>query len=75
MVAKKKWSERSKLSRRLIVIAGVLEVVLLAATLIDIRRRPAEQINGSKRLWTGLAFINIAGPIAYFTVGRRRAQS
>ncbi len=75
MVAKKKWSERSKLSRRLIVITGVVEFVLLVATLIDVRRRPAEQINGPKWLWRGLAFVNIAGPVAYFTVGRRRTQS
>jgi hypothetical protein len=72
MAAKKKWSERSKCSRRLIVATGVVEVVLLVATLIDIKRRPADQIKGSKRMWTALAFVNIAGPIAYFAFGRRR---
>jgi len=75
MAAKKKWSERSKRSRRLIVATGVVEVVLLVATLIDIKRRPAGQIKGSKRMWTALAFINIVGPIAYFAFGRRRQRS
>jgi bacteriorhodopsin len=75
MYAKKKWSELSGRSRTLIVAVGVVEVVLLATTLIDIKRRPADQIKGSKRMWTALAFINIVGPIAYFTFGRRRSAS
>ena len=70
MVAKRKWSELSRCSRRLIVVAGVVEGALLVATLIDIKRRPADQINGSKRMWTALAFVNIVGPIAYFAIGR-----
>jgi hypothetical protein len=45
------------------------------ATLIDIKRRPADQINGSKRMWTAMAFVNIVGPIAYFAIGRRRRAS
>jgi len=71
-MAKKLWSERSKLSRTLIVVLGVVEVALLVATLTDIRRRPADQIKGSKRMWSALAFVNIVGPLAYFTLGRRR---
>ena len=75
MAAKKKWSARSKLSRRLIVVTGAVEVVLLVATLIDLKRRPADQIKGSKRMWTALAFVNILGPISYFAFGRRRPGS
>ena len=75
MAAKRKWSDYSEHSRRLMVAAGVVEVVLLVATLIDIKRRPADQIKGSKRMWTALAFVNIAGPISYFTLGRRRSAS
>jgi hypothetical protein len=72
MVTKRKWSDLSKRSRVLVVALGVVEVSLLAAALIDIRRRPADQIRGSKRMWRGLAFINIVGPLAYFTLGRRQ---
>ena len=72
MATKKKWSELSTRSRRLVTITGVIEMALLAATLVDLKRRPAEQIKGSKRLWTALAFVNIIGPVAYFTIGRRR---
>ena len=71
MVTKKKWGDFSPRSRRWIVATALVEVVLLAAALVDLKRRPAEQIRGSKRMWTGLVFVNIVGPIAYFTLGRR----
>lgn len=72
MVAKKKWSELSSRNRRLITVLGVVEVVLLAAALWDIRRRPAERIRGPKWMWGALAFVDIVGPAAYFLFGRRR---
>ena len=71
MATKKKWGEFSPRSRRLIIVTGIVEVALLAAALVDLKRRPAEQIRGSKRMWTGLVFVNIVGPIAYFAFGRR----
>jgi hypothetical protein len=70
-VAKKKWSELSTGTRRLIVVAGVAEAGLKAAMLIDLKRRPSEQVRGSKWLWTPLAFVNLVGPVSYFAFGRR----
>jgi hypothetical protein len=72
MVPRKKWSELSSRNRRLITILGVAEVVLLAAALWDIKRRPAEQIKGPKWMWSSLALVDIVGPLAYFVFGRRR---
>jgi len=72
MVINKKWSELSTRGRCLVAAAGVIEVTLLLAALIDLKRRPADEIRGSKRMWTALAFVNLFGPIAYFTYGRRR---
>jgi len=69
---KMQWSELSAGQRLGIVLAGVVQIALLAAALFDIRRRPADEINGSKLLWTALAFVNFVGPIAYFVVGRKR---
>jgi len=45
---------------------------LLAAALVDIYRRPAEEIRGRKPLWVAVAFVNYIGPISYFLFGRRR---
>jgi hypothetical protein len=72
MIAKKKWSELSSRNRRLLAVVGIVEVVLLAAALFDIKRRPAEQIKGPKWMWNSLAFVSIVGPLAYFVFGRRR---
>jgi ACR3 family arsenite efflux pump ArsB len=47
---------------------------LLAVALIDIKRRPASQIRGSKKMWASLSIINwVIGPVAYFVIGRQRS--
>lgn len=54
------------------IVGGLLKMLLLMAALRDIRRRSEEEINGSKRMWTAIAFVNYVGPIAYFIFGRKR---
>jgi hypothetical protein len=54
----KQWQDLTDRQKRGIVLLGALQITLLAAGLIDIRRRPADAINGSKRLWTAVVFIN-----------------
>ena len=71
-MANKQWSELSSGQRRSIVLSGVVQVTLLIAALVDIRRRPQEEIRGDKRLWTAAAFVNFVGPLSYFLFGRRR---
>jgi hypothetical protein len=58
--------------RAAIGAAGAVQVGLVAAALLDLRRRPARKIRGDKRLWVAASFVNYAGPIAYFTYGRKR---
>ena len=73
-MAKKKWNELSPRARRFIIIGGSFEGVLKVAALIDLVRRPAAQIRGSKARWAAaLVLINSVGavPIAYFLRGRR----
>ena len=72
-----RWSELSESSRRLIIAAAVAEAILKTAVLVDIRRRPASQIRGSKPLWIVAAvLVNSAGvgPLSYFAFGRRHAE-
>jgi len=68
---KRKWSEFSRRTRVLIVVAAVAEACLKVAMLIDLKRRPADRVRGPKWMWTGLAFVNLVGPVSYFLVGRR----
>jgi hypothetical protein len=75
-MVKKRWSELSSRSRRLILAGGVFEGVLKLAALIDLARRPAGEVRGSKLRWAlAVTLINSVGgvPIAYFAYGRRRS--
>lgn len=75
MAARKRWSELSVRSRRLIVIGAVAEGVLKTAALADLRRRPGSQVRGPKLLWAVvIVLVNSFGgaPLAYFAFGRRR---
>lgn len=68
------WSGLSDRNRKLVVAGVIAEATLKTAVLIDIRRRPASQIRGSKWMWVVAAvLVNSAGvgPLSYFAFGRR----
>jgi hypothetical protein len=70
----RRWNDLSDRSRRLIIAAAIAEAILKTAVLIDLKRRPASQIRGSKRAWIVTAvLVNSAGlgPLSYFVFGRR----
>ena len=69
---KKRWSDLSAAQKGAVVISGATQLGLMAATLVDIYRRPADEIRGNKKLWTAAAFVNFIGPISYFVFGRKR---
>ena len=57
------------------MIGGAFEGTLKIAALVDLARRPAEQVRGSKALWAAVVvLVNSVGaaPVAYFAYGRRR---
>jgi hypothetical protein len=58
--------------RALLVALGLVQIGLLVAALVDLSRRPARKVRGDKRLWVAAAFVNYAGPLAYFAYGRKR---
>jgi hypothetical protein len=75
-MARKTWSELSPRVRRLIIVAGAMEGILKIAALIDLLRRPAREVRGSKARWAvAVTFINSVGavPLLYFLRGRRHA--
>jgi hypothetical protein len=76
-VSRRRWSDLDERSRRLIVFGGIVETVLKAAALVDLKRRPAEQIRGPKWVWVlVVTLVNAMGgaPLAYFLAGRRKAR-
>jgi hypothetical protein len=75
IMAARKWSDLSKRTRRLLIAAAVAEASLKTAALVDMKRRPASQIRGSKWIWAPVVVIVNsfgAAPLAYFAFGRRR---
>jgi hypothetical protein len=75
VAARRRWSDLSKRTRILLITAAAADGTLRVAALIDIKRRPASQIRGRKRVWAAaMAVVSSAGvlPISYFVFGRRR---
>jgi hypothetical protein len=70
----KRWSDLSSRQRTLIILAVAVETALKVVMLIDLKRRPADQVRGPKGLWAATALANTAGlaPLAYLVFGRRR---
>jgi hypothetical protein len=62
----------------LVVVASAIEGVLKIVALVDLARRPAGAVRGSKAVWAiSVSLVNSLGalPIAYFLWGRRKAVS
>ena len=78
MAAQRRWDDLGEGPRKLIIVVAVAESILKGAALIDLKRRPANQVRGPKWLWAPvIAVVNSAGlvSISYLIFGRRRPQS
>jgi hypothetical protein len=75
-VAKRGWNDISPRNRRILIAAAAVEAALKAVALLDMKRRPANQIRGSKKVWAPAMIVNSFGviPIAYFVVGVRHGS-
>ena len=68
-----RWSDLSDTQKTFLRLGALVQIGLLIAAQIDIRRRPADQIRGKKVFWTAAVFVNFIGPISYFVFGRKRS--
>jgi Phospholipase_D-nuclease N-terminal len=66
------WARLSERQRTLLVGAAAAELSLKIAALVDIARRPADQIRGPKLAWRAAMAVNLLGPLSYFLFGRKR---
>ncbi len=71
-MAKKKWSDLSDGEKTAILVAASIQLSLAATAWVDLARRPAEQVRGSKGAWALAIAVNFVGPISYFAFGRRK---
>jgi len=75
-MAKKRWRDLSPRTRKIILLTGAVDGTLKAVALADLKRRDADEVNGSKRTWAiALTLLNTAGvlPAVYLARGRRPA--
>jgi len=70
--SQKSWADRSPAEKAASIVLGVVNIILVVLALLDLRRRPASEINGRKWFWVIVALIQPFGPIAYFIFGRKR---
>lgn len=73
MGTRRRWSDLTQRERVVVAVLATVQLTLLVAALVDLRRRPAEQIRGGKGRWVLISMVNTVGPITYFLAGRRRA--
>ena len=71
MASKRRWSDLTPTQQGLILASAAVELALTATAIIDLARRPADQIRGPKPLWLLGCIVQPLGPIAYLALGRR----
>ncbi|MGV9709822.1 hypothetical protein ACWDTI_04070 [Gordonia sp. NPDC003424] len=73
MAERKRFNQLPPRSRALIIVGAIIQFALQAVALRDLKKRPADQVKGPKKLWVAASFINYFGPIAYLVVGRKKS--
>lgn len=74
-MAKRGWSDLSDREKTLVLVAASVQLSLAATAWVDLARRPPELVRGPKAAWALGIAVNVVGPIAYFTLGRRRVAN
>jgi hypothetical protein len=74
-MVRKTWSDLTSAQRASVIVSAALQFALAATAWVDLARRDASEINGSKARWATIIAINYVGPAAYFLKGRKRTDS
>ena len=69
MSSNRRWSEMGPGQRAAVLIVGGVELVLTVTALVDLIRRPADQVRGDKQLWALGVLVQPVGPIASLAWG------
>jgi hypothetical protein len=72
VAAKKRWSDLTRTQQGLIIASAAVELAFTVTALVDLARRPADQVRGPKSLWVLGCIVQPIGPLAYLALGRRQ---
>lgn len=70
-MTRRSWRDLSSRQRSGLRALGSLQLSLAATAWIDLARRPADEVNGSKAVWAAVIALNFVGPILYFIKGHK----
>ncbi len=70
MAKKRSWSEMSGQQKAGVILMAIIQIGLAGIAYRDLRKRPAAQVRGPKRIWYAINAINFFGPITYLVYGR-----
>ena len=68
---RRRWQDLTPAQQAAVLVLGSVQLSLAATAWVDLARRPAEEVNGSKARWAAVIAINWFGPLAWFRWGRR----
>ena len=78
MPKRRQWRDLSPRSQKILLVGAVAEGFLKIVALVDLARRPAEQVHGPKWAWApAITVVNAFGalPLAYLIFGRVKNPS
>jgi hypothetical protein len=65
------WSDLTDRQRTALLVAMSVQVSLALTAWVDLARRPAAEVKGSRARWAAIIAVNFVGPVSYFRWGRR----
>ena len=65
------WKKSSIFTKIILMLVLALDLMFTVVTIRDIWKRSSGSLNGGRFKWTLLAFIDVIGPIIYWTHGRK----
>jgi hypothetical protein len=66
------WNAMPRWQRAGTFALGVVEIIATTAAVVDLVRRPRDEVRGPKALWWPALTVQPVGPFAYLALGRRR---
>lgn len=70
-MSNRKWADMSPTQKTVMLTLISVEVSLTATALVDLVRRPADQVHGRKGVWALALFVQPVGPVAYLWTHRK----
>lgn len=69
---KKTWNDLSSGQQTAVLVVGSVELALTATALVELAKRPRDEVRGRKLWWALACLVQPFGPPAFLLFGKRR---